>query len=404
MTNINEKSKLAESGKLSLFLPPSSLPKKRVAVTQGYQSPYKKATPGTATAIPKDTNQASTGIRIFTELWNSLTPFTYSSALLPYLVKIGQLETAWTRDSDILMGKGNKHLTNFQLGTNEYAIAKSVQQRLVSRDPAFSAKLERVTQLFKNTATAPLVQQLGICAAWFQNLSEYVTKHYSLTGNEISGPPGFKESPMYPAILDMALSLNGTPFKRRLLVHVFLMACIHRFGAAFFNKERVLKYPRAVIGLPPITAGTPSPAAYTPPSLINGHKISDYFGVDRPGHKTHKGIDVAAPLGTALYAPFPGTITKGTDNLNGNWVAIKNPELGRFKMIHLDSISPKLPTNVQQGTVLGTVGKTGSVRGVTGVHLHLTYMKPGSRVESDPLADANLASVVETIFDPNHAT
>lgn len=393
-----------KTNSIDLFLPASSLKRKQRSLPKGYKSPLKVATPGTATAINAKHQPTPTGVRIFSELWNSLTPFTYSSALLPYLIKIGNLETAWSRDPFIIDGGKNGHVTNFQLGSNEYKIASQHLVRLTARDTTFSNKLVKVSNIFKGTATEHLVKQLSTTVAWFQNLSDYVAKHYALTDKGLTGPTGFAESVMYPQILSVVSGLQGTPFKRRLLTHVFLMACIHRFGTSFYNKSRVLSYPLQVIGVAPASSGTPTPSAYAPPATIDGHPITDYFGVHRAGNKVHKGIDVAAPLGTRLYAPFTGTITKGTDKLNGNWVAIKSEDKGRFKMIHLDTIAPKLAGTVQPGTFLGTVGKTGSVTGKTGVHLHLTYMKPNTRVEVDPLADASLAAVVETIFTPDHAS
>lgn len=389
---------------IDLFLPASSLKRQTRGVSKGYKSPLKTATPGTAVAINAKTQPNPTGIRIFSELWNSLAPFTYSSALLPYLIKIGKLETAWTRDTTILDGAKNGHLTNFQLGKHEYSIAQQHLARLISRDPGLNAKLTKVTAVFKNTATAPLVKQLAASVAWFQNLSDYVAANYSLSEKGLTGPAAFNESPMYPPISSIVAGLQGTPFKRRLLTHVFIMACIHRFGTSFYHKQRALNYPRQVIGLAPASSGNPSNVPYIPPSLIDGHKITDYYGVDRGHGKVHKGVDIAAPLGTRLYAPFDGKITKGKDDLNGNWVAIKNDTRGRFKMIHLDSVAPKLTGVVTPGTFLGTVGKTGSVKGKTGVHLHLTYMAPNTRTEADPLADQTMASLVETIFSPDHAS
>lgn len=404
---MNNKPKQTDSLKVNsadLFLPASMMGRKLPAPAKGYKSPLKTAAPGTATAINATTNPTPTGVRIFSELWNSLTPFTYSSALLPYLLKIGNLETAWSRDPFMIDGGKNGHVTNFQLGSSEYRIATQHLTRLTARDATFSSKLIKITNVFKGTATEHLVKQLSTSVAWFQNLSEYVSKNYSLTEQGLKGPDGFQESIMYPQIASIVANLQGTPFKRRLLTHVFIMACIHRFGTSFYNKNRVLSYPLQVIGLAPTSSGTPSSKAYAPPSHIDGHPITDYFGVPRGEGKVHRGVDIAAPLGTRLYAPFTGTITKGKDEYNGNWVTIKSPDKGRFKMIHLDSVAPKLSGTVQPGTFLGTVGKTGSVKGKTGVHLHLTYMKPNSRTEVDPLADASMAAMVETIFTPDHET
>jgi murein DD-endopeptidase MepM/ murein hydrolase activator NlpD len=108
----------------------------------------------------------------------------------------------------------------------------------------------------------------------------------------------------------------------------------------------------------------------------------------------HKGLDLSAPTGTAVYATADGLVTfAGRYPLSqsvawwrfGNVVTIKHAD--RFITIygHLDSVKVRSGQTVTQGEVIGTVGNTGWS---TNSHLHYEVRSdlesPGSYTPVDP--------------------
>ena len=99
---------------------------------------------------------------------------------------------------------------------------------------------------------------------------------------------------------------------------------------------------------------------------VGGGKISDYFG----GYRNHKGLDIAAPYGTPVYAAESGTVTETGTGWNGgygNAVAIYHEDGNVTYYAHMSSIAINYGDYVVKGQIIGYVGSTGSS---TGNHLH----------------------------------
>jgi murein DD-endopeptidase MepM/ murein hydrolase activator NlpD len=101
--------------------------------------------------------------------------------------------------------------------------------------------------------------------------------------------------------------------------------------------------------------------------------ISGVFGSQRVLNgipkNPHSGVDVAAPEGTTIVAPAAGVVALVDDNMfyTGNTVIIDHGLGLTTVYAHMDSILVVKGQVVDQGTPIGTVGKTGRV---TGAHLH----------------------------------
>jgi murein DD-endopeptidase MepM/ murein hydrolase activator NlpD len=108
----------------------------------------------------------------------------------------------------------------------------------------------------------------------------------------------------------------------------------------------------------------------------------------------HKGLDLSAPTGTAIYAAADGVVTfAGRYPISqsvawwrfGNVVTIKHAE--RFITIyaHCDSVTVKTGQTVKQGELIATVGSTGWS---TNSHLHYEVRsdleQPGTYMPVDP--------------------
>lgn len=95
--------------------------------------------------------------------------------------------------------------------------------------------------------------------------------------------------------------------------------------------------------------------------------------------KRHRGMDFAAPRGTAVYATGDGIVTRADDNSAGygNHVRIDHGYGYESLYGHLYKSSVKRGQKVKRGDLIGFVGSTGRS---TGPHLHYEIIKDGERI------------------------
>ncbi len=124
----------------------------------------------------------------------------------------------------------------------------------------------------------------------------------------------------------------------------------------------------------------PAPSRLDKP--LNG-RTSSPFGFRRvfngEPRNPHSGLDLAAPAGTPIKSPAPGTIAlTGSFYFNGNSVFVDHGQ-GLISMVcHLSEIKVREGRLVQAGDILGLVGATGRA---TGPHLHWSVSMNGNRVD-----------------------
>jgi len=90
-------------------------------------------------------------------------------------------------------------------------------------------------------------------------------------------------------------------------------------------------------------------------------------GLHGPGNR---GIDLAAPTGTKIYASASGTVLLARNGYNGgygNMVIIQHPNGTKTLYGHMYKLGTTTGAQVAQGEVIGSVGSTGRS---TGPHLH----------------------------------
>ncbi|GHU52889.1 hypothetical protein FACS1894132_03620 [Clostridia bacterium] len=154
-------------------------------------------------------------------------------------------------------------------------------------------------------------------------------------------------------------------------------------------KSEILKSAQTeIIGVGTFVS-TPLPANLTPGSYapseqlladngkyiwpVNGGYISATMGDGRG----HKGIDIAAPRGTEIYAVEAGTVilAKNTGNGYGNYVVIDHGDGFQTLYGHMSEIVATLGQEVQTGECIGLVGSTGDS---SGNHLHIEVHYQGA--------------------------
>lgn len=137
---------------------------------------------------------------------------------------------------------------------------------------------------------------------------------------------------------------------------------------------------------------------------VEGQIISTHApGAATPTHtKGHFGLDIMNETGTPVYAIGPGEvvqITTETDNpKGGNAVSILHED-GKIKSYyaHLDTISVSVGDDVDQNTIIGTVGTSGMIyngkKRITSPHLHFQVKVNGSDIDPKTISNIQIGSL-----------
>lgn len=122
-------------------------------------------------------------------------------------------------------------------------------------------------------------------------------------------------------------------------------------------------------------------------SMVSGRMTAPFgktFDPFRDGStRIHKGVDIAAPIGTVIRAPADGIIVDATDLYDGKpaygkvvVLATANDTVTLFS--HLDTYSVVAGQQVKKGAPIAAVGNTGKS---TGPHVHIETTVDGERVD-----------------------
>lgn len=100
------------------------------------------------------------------------------------------------------------------------------------------------------------------------------------------------------------------------------------------------------------------------------------------GLRAHKGIDMAAPTGTPIYATADGMVSKAEwFSSYGNFIAIGHGGDLETRFGHLSRMAVSAGQRVRKGDLIGYVGSTGRS---TGPHLHYEVRVGGMAVDPSP--------------------
>lgn len=118
----------------------------------------------------------------------------------------------------------------------------------------------------------------------------------------------------------------------------------------------------------PIRTGRPS-------SLFNATRMHPILKKLRP----HYGIDIAAPIGTPIYAPATGVISQvDFSKGSGNRIYLLHKEGLQTRYLHLSKAAVSRGDVVRKGDLIGYVGTTGMS---TGPHLHWEVRVRGTPID-----------------------
>lgn len=128
-------------------------------------------------------------------------------------------------------------------------------------------------------------------------------------------------------------------------------------------------------------------------------RISSVFGprihpITGEKGKMHKGIDIAAPAGTKVFAAADGVITRREYSQSyGNVIYIKHADGKTTRYAHMHGFAPgfKVGDTVRQGQLIGFVGNTGKS---AGNHLHFEIRKT-------PAWDSDVIDPIKAITGPD---
>lgn len=112
--------------------------------------------------------------------------------------------------------------------------------------------------------------------------------------------------------------------------------------------------------------------ASTPSIWPSKGRLTSSFGVRNSpfqrGVDFHRGVDIAAPIGTPVYAPAKGVVAfAGVQGGYGNVIFIKHRGGISTRYGHLNKMFVKEGQKVERGELIGHIGNTGRS---TGPHLH----------------------------------
>ena len=95
-----------------------------------------------------------------------------------------------------------------------------------------------------------------------------------------------------------------------------------------------------------------------------GYRISPITNM----YSLHKGLDIAAPENTRIYAAYDGVVVKSEfHHMNGNYIVLKHSDSLQTTYNHCNELLVKAGDKVKKGECIALVGATGYA---TGNHLH----------------------------------
>jgi len=131
----------------------------------------------------------------------------------------------------------------------------------------------------------------------------------------------------------------------------------------------------------------------TIPSMkpVKSYRLTSNFGLRsdpfRGGRRSHKGIDMAGPIGTPIYATADGIVGRSQWVRGyGKYIEINHGNKIQTRYGHMSRLNVKANARVKAGDLIGFMGSTGRS---TGSHLHYEVRIAGQAVNPVPFMQSN---------------
>ena len=131
---------------------------------------------------------------------------------------------------------------------------------------------------------------------------------------------------------------------------------------------------------------------------LKGYRVNSPFGLRKLSieakARLHKGVDIAAPMGTRVYATAPGQVVRAGYQAGGygNFIEVKHPNGMSSIYAHLSRIEVANGEKVTPDQVIGRVGSTGYS---TGPHLHFEMRQGGVQVNPAKVVGTEVSVKIE---------
>ncbi|WP_422344137.1 M23 family metallopeptidase [Parasphingorhabdus sp.] len=124
---------------------------------------------------------------------------------------------------------------------------------------------------------------------------------------------------------------------------------------------------------------------------VENYKLTSTFGFRSDPFKgrraRHKGIDMAGPVGTPIYATADGIVGRSQWVRGyGNYIEINHGNEIQTRYGHMSRLNVKANARVKSGDLIGFMGSTGRS---TGSHLHYEVRIAGEAVNPVPFMQSN---------------
>lgn len=138
-----------------------------------------------------------------------------------------------------------------------------------------------------------------------------------------------------------------------------------------------------------VDASSPTPTtSIAIPSIMplaSAKLTSDYGMRTHPvvgGRRNHKGVDLAAPTGTPVFATADGVVSRAdVFSTYGLYISLQHGAALETRYAHLSRLAVAAGQRVNKGDIIGYVGSTGRS---TGPHLHYEVRMDGVAVNPIP--------------------
>ncbi len=131
----------------------------------------------------------------------------------------------------------------------------------------------------------------------------------------------------------------------------------------------------------------------TIPSMkpVKKYRLTSSYGLRsdpfRGGRRSHKGIDMAGPIGTPIYATADGIVGRSQWVRGyGKYIEINHGNEIQTRYGHMSRLNVKANARVKAGDLIGFIGSTGRS---TGSHLHYEVRIAGQAVNPVPFMQSN---------------